>query len=282
MGTVTAATGDMDTAQWTLWAGGMPGADLADGALDSPMAASAGAVVAYRDVEGGRQEYRVRLAFDAPTEPQRLVLRWAEGPIETVIQAATLYDARTGMFLALLPSDRGRFRLVHSGDVKVYENLDVLPRAYLVREALSVADGGEALARLRAADFEPGRMAVVEGGPALSLPEQGRDRVEIIAYHDQEVTVRAASETGGLLVLSDVYYPGWRAEIDGHATPIYATNYLFRGVYVGEGEHTVTFRFEPSRWRFAWGMSMAGLALAGLLMAGGLAQSVRPRSSGGV
>ena len=40
----------------------------------------------------------------------------------------TLIDARTGMFTPLLPSDRGRFRLVHSGDVKIYENLDVLPR----------------------------------------------------------------------------------------------------------------------------------------------------------
>ncbi len=83
-----------------------------------------------------------------------------------------MVDARTGMFLALLPSDRGRFRLAHSGDVKVYENLDV-GRAYLVHDAewrLTARRRWHICLR----PTSPGReTAVIEGGPALAHPQQG-------------------------------------------------------------------------------------------------------------
>jgi hypothetical protein len=96
-----------ETERLTLTAGGAPGAHFADGALDSAMAASAGAVVAYRDVEGGRQEYRARLSLAAPVEVAELRLAAEAGSAALIVQAATLYDARSGMFSALLPSDRG-------------------------------------------------------------------------------------------------------------------------------------------------------------------------------
>ena len=150
----------------TLTAGGQPGADLADGRLDSPMAETGGAVVAYRDVDGGRQEYRARLALSQPQTPERITIRHTGAPADLVIQAVTLVDERTGMFSALLPSDRGDYELVHSGDVKVYENLDVQPRAYLVDEWTSVDDSEQALAILQSGTLDFRRHAVVENAPA--------------------------------------------------------------------------------------------------------------------
>jgi hypothetical protein len=58
-----------------------------------------------------------------------LRIRAVDAPVTLTVQAVTLYDARTRMFAALLPSDRGRFQLEHSGDVKIYRNLDLLPCA---------------------------------------------------------------------------------------------------------------------------------------------------------
>ena len=76
----------------------------------------------------------------------------------------TLSDARSKMFVPLLPSDRGRFRLVHSGDVKIYENLDLRPRAYLVHEAYAADNPTAALAHLRDdVAIQAGQAAVVEG-----------------------------------------------------------------------------------------------------------------------
>ncbi len=58
----------------TVTAGGAPQADLADDRLDSPLAAHGGAAVAWQDVEGNHQEYRVRLSLPMPTNPARVEL----------------------------------------------------------------------------------------------------------------------------------------------------------------------------------------------------------------
>ncbi len=128
------------TGTFTVTAGGAAGAQLADGALDSSLAQTSGAVVALRDVDAGRQEYRVRLPLEAPLTPESIEVRLLDDRFSLVMQAATLFDQRTGMFSALLPSDRGRFARVHSGDVKIYANQDPLPRAYVVTQTLA-ADG---------------------------------------------------------------------------------------------------------------------------------------------
>ncbi len=124
VGLVTLHADDGTASQVTLSMGAQPGADFADDALNSEMALASKATVAYRDVEGGRQEYRARLALPTPTTPLSLTVKWLADSPDLLVQAVTLFDQRLGMFSAL-PSDRGRFSLVHSGDVKVYENLDV-------------------------------------------------------------------------------------------------------------------------------------------------------------
>ncbi|MGL4648565.1 MAG: hypothetical protein ACRC1H_04090, partial [Caldilineaceae bacterium] len=130
---------------FTLSAGGAPGAQLADETLDSPLAQASGAVVALRDVQGGRQEYRVRLPLTVPTTPTRLWLEANDPALALVVQAATLVDGRSGMFLSLLPSDRGAFRLTHSGDVKIYESLEVGGRVALITDVRNADSPQEAL-----------------------------------------------------------------------------------------------------------------------------------------
>ena len=243
-----------------------------------PWQRSAGSVVAYRDVEGGRQEYRARIALPAPVTVDALRLAPEAGPLGLVVQAATLYDERTGMFAALLPSDRGRFQLEHSGDVKVYRNLDNLPRAYLARDLAPVADLDEALAVLREG---AGKVTAVEGLAADVQPAAAGDTAEITAYAPERVSVRTESADPALLVLSDSFYPGWSATVDGVPAPILATNVLFRGVVVPAGSHEVIFEFAPSGW-------VAGLwlaALGGLLLLLALSAALwlrRTRRTGGV
>lgn len=249
----------------TLTAGDVPGAHFADAALDSPAAVRSGATVAYRDVEGGRQEYRARLPLTAPTQVKRLRIEPIAGPITLVVQAATLYDARTRMFTPLLPSDRGHFRLEHSGDVKVYRNLDTLPRAYLAGEMMAVDTFEEALIALRR---HAGRVTVVEGALDGARPAGAQDRAEIIEYAPERVRIQTQSAQPVLLVLSDSFYPGWSATTDGRPVPIKPVNGLFRGVVVPGGEHEIVFTFEPTGWREALWLAMAGAALMALMLGG--------------
>ncbi len=254
------------TTHFTLTAGGQPGANLADSALDSPLAISSRVKIAYRDVEGAspHQEYLARLTLPQPMQPLSITVQRLDTPFDLVIQAATLIDARTHMFAPLLPSDRGRFRLVHSGDVKLYENLDVLPRAYLADHVLAAASPETALEMLRDGQLLTNHSAVVENLAAFTSQPAATDQAKIIAYAPEQVTIRVRTADRALLVLSDSAYPGWLATLDNQPTPIYTTNYLFRGVAVPAGEHIITFHYQPTGWRL--GLWLSGLSLLACLL----------------
>ena len=67
----------------------------------------------------------------------------------------------------------------------------------------------------------------------------------ITDYGDDRVRVALDATHAGVLVLHDIYYPGWTATVDGIATPVLRTNLIFRGVEVPTGHHTVEFSFHP-------------------------------------
>ena len=253
--------------QAALTAGGASGAQWADGKLDSPLARSSGAIVAFRDVDGARQEYLAKIALPTPTTLTSIQVTATDPALSVVIQAMTLVDERTGMFVPLLPSDRGRFRLVHSGDVKIYENLDVVPRARLTSNVRKAAGPDEALTILKTAEHI-GDLAVVEGGLDFQASEMvGRqdeslaESADVVVYGPERVEIQIHAERRRLLVLADSFYPGWQATVDGIPTQIFPTNILFRGVIVPAGDHRVVFRYDPPSWRAGLGLSGVGLAL---------------------
>lgn len=265
------------TVTFALRAGGAAGAQFADGALDSSLAAASGATVAYRDVEGQGQEYVAQFALDKPDGPQSIRVERLDGALAeraaddltVVIRAATLVDERTGTFVPLLPSDRGQFRLVHGGDVKVYENRELVPRAHLVHTVRSAADAEDALTQVREHAHALRDTAIVEGLEEFSTLAHEDDRAEIVAYGAERVEIRTRSEQPAFLVLSDSYYPGWQVQIDGAAADIYPTNALLRGVPVPAGEHTVVFEYRPSSWQRGVRWSGVGLAIWLITLVGG-------------
>jgi hypothetical protein len=159
--------------------------------------------------------------------------------------------------------------LTHSGDVKIYENLDVLPRAFVVHRARVIQDDEEVIAALQDESFAPGVEVILSGnGPGLASEAQGRqDEVSIVSYEPERVVIGASLESAGYLVLTDPYYPGWRALVDGQSAEILPADYYFRAVYLAEGEHAVEFIFDPASLKIGVGVSL----LAVLVVSGGLA-----------
>ena len=105
------------------------------------------------------------------------------------------------MFTALLPSDRGRFARVHSGDVKIYANQDLLPRAYVVTQTLA-ADGpiqAAALLQEQLRRRPNGPVTTVVEGLA-PLPASGSTTVEaeIVSYAPERVEIHTSGEGAGL------------------------------------------------------------------------------------
>ncbi len=183
----------------------------------------------------------------------------AEGTSVTV-RGVSLINQLDGTFYPLV---LGAYRLIHSGDVKIYENLDVLPRAFLVGGWQWVADQAEALRRMQAAGFVPGETAVLlgQGEDKAIEDEVAEGRVTVLQYEPERVVLETHSEQPALLVLTDAFYPGWRAWVDGQETAVYPTDILFRGVFVPAGTHEVLFSYHPRSYQVGRWISLAGILL---------------------
>jgi hypothetical protein len=149
--------------------------------------------------------------------------------------------------------------LVFNGaQMKVYHNTSNLPRAYFVNR-YQVAGGKEILDKIAAMAFDPRDVVYFMEDPKLRIdPPQAGARVESARYGIQDLQLRVSATGSNLLVLSETYYPvGWKAFIDGMPTEIYRVNYLFRGIVVPPGEHTVTMKFEPRGFYLGRTISLA-------------------------
>ena len=245
-----------------------------------PAVVDADAPAAYRDGETGQQEYLAHftLAEAARLDALEIALAAETASAGLAVQAVTLIDERTKTFVPLLPSDRGRFQRVHSGDVKIYERLGGSGRAQLVGAVEAASSPGEAVTKLHVVNAIGGSpaTAVVEtssetaanwGLAAHADARAGGDQeASIISYAPERVVIRARTERPSFLILKDAYYPGWYATVNGEPVEIIATNVLFRGVPVPAGESEVEFRYRPQSWQTGLRFSLAG-SLLWLLLA---------------
>ena len=149
-------------------------------------------------------------------------------------------------------------RYRRSGDIEVQGLSAALPRAYVVGQ-FHLATSSRAGLSYMARGFPMRREVVLEKVPAASIGPGGAAR--IVRYEDEEVAVALADSAGGILVLSDTYYPGWRAFVDGVEHPILRANHVFRAVVVPTGGREVVFSYEPDSFRYGLLVSVAAVAL---------------------
>jgi hypothetical protein len=160
------------------------------------------------------------------------------------------------------------FTMLDEERIPVFEQVAALPRAFIVYDVVGTADEPESLHVLARPEIDLSQTAVVQILPDThcDLGATGAGQVEILAYRPKQVRLQVETNTTGWLVLTDLYYPGWRAEINGRETPIQPTNYGLRGICVPAGSHEITFDFAPPLLRY--GMVLSGGAWLLLLLVG--------------
>jgi hypothetical protein len=196
--------------------------------------------------------------------PHQITIRYLESEGGLSLRGLSLIDQRTGASLPVTVTPD--FELVHSGDVKIYRNMRNLDRAYTVHTVRVAPTGEDAVAMMRGNDFDPAREAVVT--TPVDLPvcaNRGADNVEIRSYDPERVVLRASMACGGLLILSDAWYPGWQATVDGAAAPILRANHMLRAVPLAEGDHEVEFVYRPRSLLVGGMISLGSLLLLGTL-----------------
>ncbi|HUW96596.1 MAG TPA: YfhO family protein [Anaerolineae bacterium] len=140
-----------------------------------------------------------------------------------------------------------------------------LPRAWVVHRA-QVGRGNEALRLLATGEFDPLQTVLLEEEPQaiLSGETDVRDSsVTVVEYEPSRITLDVDAAEDGMLVLSEVYYPGWRARVDGREVRIHRVDHALRGVRLERGSHRVEFVYGPVSLKVGLLVTVVVLCLSG-------------------
>lgn len=218
--------------------------------------------------------YITMIDLSRSEEIKSVKLEWVGPAGAMIVEKLTLIDKLSGtshpIDSALITTDRWRF-VVETAEARVYENLKAMPRAWLAREVVS-ATAEEVLNAIKTSRcpdgraFDPAQTALVE--EPIALETQAPDMqasATVVAVSDVYMEVHTSSRTPNFLVTSDVFYPGWRASIDGKEARLHRTDYVIRGLPVPAGQHVVRFKYQPRRFYLGAGISVLSVLTLGAL-----------------
>jgi hypothetical protein len=163
-------------------------------------------------------------------------------PIEEDLHFELIYSRIEGL-------EGEREDLIKRNTIKLYRNRNPLPRAWLVKD-FRVMDSKVILSTMMSKEFRPDKEVLLEEEPpSLTLPRKGggggEGEVEFVSERNNEVHLKVRATENLLLVLSDTYYPGWKAFVDGKEVKIYRANYNFRAIPLEAGKHEIKFIYDP-------------------------------------
>lgn len=132
----------------------------------------------------------------------------------------------------------------------VYENSQVLPRAFMAFTSIIEPDPEQALRLIQEARFDPATAVLLEKGePFTGIG--GDAQVEITGMSNNTLELLVESEQAGYLVVSDTYYPGWQVWVNGEEGELLRANTIFRALFLEGGTSTVRFAYESTA--VTWG-----------------------------
>ena len=131
-------------------------------------------------------------------------------------------------------------KVFQEGQTFVYENKQVLPRAFFVKELRWAVNKEVAINMMFQENFDPLRIAIVEN-IKFDIESFAVGKVSISYYSENKVIIETDNEGIGFLILTDSYYPTWKVRIDSALDKIYKTDYNFRGIIVPSGKHKIEF-----------------------------------------
>ncbi len=170
-----------------------------------------------------------------------------------------------------------RFPMVfRSGSVYVFENKSVLPRAFAVpATGIEVIKGDEGqLRRLQSPSFNPEQSVILGERPAALtgpyLPAMSSTSVQIIDSQVNQIRMRAQAGMPAVLIVSQIYYPGWKAFVDGQEASVFPADLALTGLALPSGTHDVQLVFQPASFRIGAGITIVSLmVIVGIFVVSG-------------
>ena len=188
-------------------------------------------------------------------------------------------DPRFELIYARIEGLKGKKEdLLNENTIKLYKIRSPFPRAWLVKD-FRVLDSKTILSRITQKEFYPEREVFLEETPKWNAEATGGRRgtplrkkndvgeplsglpqkVEILSETNNRLQLFAETTENSLLVLSDTYYPGWKAFVDGTPQKIYRANYAFRAVPLSAGTHRLEFVYDPMSFKLGAIVTFLGI-----------------------
>ncbi len=224
----------------------------------------------FNSINGGPQDYHdSNVTFEGLQSPLVDLLN-----VRYVVIPSAIAEEGDPMFAELVASYPVVF---DDGLVRVLERASAFPRAWIVHQAEQVP-ADEAIRRVAEGEVDPGKTVLMGGSvPQLQDAPAGLETAQVVSYEPDRITIQTRSLTAGMLVLSEVAYPSWKASIDGVPVEIATAFGLLRTVPLPAGAHTVVFEYDKQTEYAGVGITVATMALLGCTFAG---VAVRRRMEG--
>jgi hypothetical protein len=180
-------------------------------------------------------------------------------------------------------SDQQRFDLLNvkymvqsepgRGGLGLVANPTAMPRAYFMYDVRVLPSDDAVLAAVADTGWNHLATAYLDRDPGVALPRPARIpawSARVTRYENNRIEVSAESSDNGLLVLGEIYYPGWEATVDGRDAEVLRVDAGLRGVALEAGKHDVVLTFVSPPVRRGAVISIAALALcaAGMVISG--------------
>ncbi len=168
-------------------------------------------------------------------------------------------------------SSRSTFRPMYLGqNYAIYRNEAPVSRAWVASDIEVLKDDTAILSRMKVPGFDPRRTVVLEEMPQGWVPSTdttAAGMVEIAKYEPNVIELRAQMARKGVLVLSENWYPWFRAWVDGKEQKVYRADYTLRAVVIEPGTHKVEFRFKSPYVKAGVWITFISLGLVALAVA---------------
>ncbi|HVN79770.1 MAG TPA: hypothetical protein VMW38_12285 [Terriglobia bacterium] len=165
--------------------------------------------------------------------------------------------------------------IFESKGIQVYENPNCLPRAWLVRDVCLQPSDAELMAQIQAGSFRPLQRAVIEGTipagqktaepPGIAGTQPSAEIIQYRRLSPNRFVIEVQAPLSAYLIVSEMWFPGWLATVQGQLRTVYRTDGFLMGVWVEAGRSRVEFCYRPTH--LAWGLVLTSLGLVCLLVA---------------
>jgi hypothetical protein len=195
--------------------------------------------------------------------------------INSIRRISPVYNLLNLKYLVVNSDQRfdipGYYEVYNDGDLTILKNEYAKNRVYLQRHIKMVDNQKEALLGVFELPSIRGDQTIIErdltASPSfeyssLSPRKDPDEAVEIAEYSSNKVELRANLTSDAWIILTDTFYPGWKATIDGKTEAIIVpANYIFRAIYVPKGLHKIVFQYWPKH--FTLSIAVALITLLG-------------------